>query len=213
MGGFLLGEPEVWDPSIDIKKCDGYFLTIKVTKVARNLRFPILCLKTAEGGNHWTNQLVGKEVDVNRFNLEDAVEFQGIEYEILKGYVFRNGRNNQIAETIKSLFDERRKLKEEKDENGVKVGNPLQLCIKLCLNSCYGITGLKTIETDVVYKSKKDLEPFLRANYNLIRSFTKLGDNEGECRQYRIEVNKGIEKHYNRVPTSRLKSCLSQSAS
>ena len=140
--GFLLGEPEIWTPEIDLSECDGYFLRVLVTKVGRDLPFPTLCLKTEDGGNDWTNDLVGQYVYANRFMLEDFAEFQQGEFEIKQGYVYRKGRTTKVRDVVRKVFDERLRYKRE--------GNPLQLCLKLLLNSLYGQTGLKQIDTEVM---------------------------------------------------------------
>ena len=184
--GFLKGAPKVWNSSVDLEKVDGYFIKIHITKVKKRYRFPIARIKNEDGGNDWTNCLEGTDLIVDRFTLEDLVKYQGIEYTILQGYYFDEGRNTKIKEVILNLFNMRLKYKHE--------GNPLQLAIKLLMNSCYGICGLKPIDCDVKYiqeGEKKD--NFIQTHFNRIKSFTQMNNNE-----WRFELYKEIDTHYNR---------------
>ena len=184
--GFLKGVPKVWNSSVDLEKVDGYFIKIHITKVKKRYRFPIARLKTEENGNDWTNDLEGHELIVDRFTLEDLVKYQGIEYTILQGYYFDDGRNKNINDVILNLFNMRLKYKKEK--------NPLQLAIKLLMNSCYGICGLKPIDCDVKYVQEGEKKDnFIQTHFNRIKSFTQMNNNE-----WRFELYKEIDTHYNR---------------
>ena len=184
--GFLKGSPKVWNKDVDLKKTDGYFLKIRVKKVGKTYDFPITCVRTEEGGNHWTNELQDKEIFVDKNTLSMLINHQKIEYEIIQGYYFDEGRNKAIKAFIRTLFNMRLKLKSE--------GNPLQIAIKLLMNSCYGICGLKPVETDVAYRSYgEDSDDFLSRHFNEIKSFTQLGNHD-----HRFEVYKEIDSHFNR---------------
>ena len=76
LGGYLKGAPKVWRPEdeIDLSKVDGYFLKIKVTSIGKRYRFPITTIKDEKGGCNWTNDLVGKDIFMDRFTLEDLVK-------------------------------------------------------------------------------------------------------------------------------------------
>ena len=80
-------------------------------------------LKDADGANRWINDLEGKTITVDRFTLEDLMQFSKIKYEILQGYYFNEGRNARVNEVITNLSNMRLKYKKE--------GNPLHLVIKL----------------------------------------------------------------------------------
>jgi hypothetical protein len=183
--GYLKGKPKIWDSSVDVTKVDGYFLQIKVIKVGKRYKFPIARLKTDEGGNNWTNDLVGQTITVDRFTLEDLVKFSQIEYEIIKGYYFDEGRNPKVNDVILTMFNNRLKYKKE--------GNPLQLVIKLMMNSGYGICGLKPVETDIKYVKGEDKANYIQNHFNEIREFTQMPND-----QWRFEVYKEIDTHFNR---------------
>lgn len=184
--GYLIGAPKVWYEGVDLKKADGYFLKIHVTSVGKKYRFPICRLKDDDGANRWTNDLEGKTITVDRFTLEDLVKFSKIEYEILQGYYFNEGRNARVNDVITNLFTMRLKYKKE--------GNPLQLVIKLVMNAAYGICGLKPIDTDIKYVQEGDkYANFVNNHFNRIKWFNRMNNNE-----WRFELYKEIDTHYNR---------------
>jgi len=185
LGGFLKGPPKVIHPGVDLNSVDGYCIKIRVTKMGRKLRFPNCRLKTEEGGCDWTNDLVGKEITVDKWTLEDLVKHQGDEFEVLQGYYYDEGRNYKLKEVIQEMYDLRLKYKRE--------GNPLQQVYKLMLNSAYGICGLKPIETDVRYVEHDKRDSFIALNFNRIRDFTRMSNGV-----YRFEMYKQIETHFNR---------------
>ena len=86
--------------------------------------------------------MVNETIYVDKTSLEDLMKFQSIQFEVIDGYYFNEGRNDQIKKTIKHLYDLRNILKKDK--------NPAQMVIKLLMNSMYGKTILKPIETDTV---------------------------------------------------------------
>lgn len=184
--GYLRGAPKVWHEGVDLDKVDGYFLKIRVTSVGKQYRFPICRLKGEDGANRWTNNLEGQTFTVDRFTLEDLVRFSKIEYEILQGYYFDEGRNARVNDVIQHLFNMRLKYKKE--------GNPLQLVIKLVMNAAYGICGLKPIDTDIKYVQDGDkYANFVNNHFNSIKWFNRMNNNE-----WRFELYKEIDTHYNR---------------
>lgn len=185
LGGFLKGNAKVWHPGIDLNKVDGYCIKILVTHIERDLRFPICRLKTPEGGCNWTNELKAKTITVDKWTLEDLVRHQGARYQILQGYYYDEGRNHRLGEVIKDMFDRRQRYKDEK--------NPLQLVLKIALNSGYGICGLKPIDTDTKYVAAKKKTNFIQNHFNHIKSFESMPNGE-----YRFDLHKQIDTHYNR---------------
>ena len=76
------------------------------------------------------------------------------------------------------------KFKEEK--------NPAQVAIKLLVNSMYGKTMLKPIETQPIIKYGIDAyNKYVSYNYNYIDNITQVGD------RYNIKKVKGIMTHFN----------------
>ena len=126
-------------------KYDGYFVEIKIKKVGVNRKFPLLSYVDENGVRMFSNDMVGKTVYIDKIALEDAIEYQKIEFDIIKGYYFNDGFNYKIAETIKYLFNKRVEMKKAK--------NPIQMVYKELMNSAYGKTILKNTNTDYKYFS------------------------------------------------------------
>lgn len=187
LGGYLKGAPKVWMPEIDLSLVDGYFVKIKVTSIKKRYRFPITRIKDDSGGCHWTNDLVGKEIFVDKFTLEDLVTHSKITHVIQQGYYFNEGRNPKIEKTISTLFEERLRIKKADPTN------PMQLIIKLMMNSSYGKTGLRPIDTDVKYVNPKNRANFIQNHFNHIKCGTDMPNG-----QTRIELYKEIDTHFNR---------------
>jgi hypothetical protein len=183
LGGFVKGPPKVWNASIDLDTVDAYVLEIYVTSVGRHLRFPTARIKDDNDRCEWTNDLVGKCLRVDKWTLQEMVKHQGIEFTIVRGYYYDEGRNYRIGSVIQELYDLRAKYKRE--------NNPIQEVVKLFMNSGYGKTGLRPIETEVVYKRTKD--DFIDLHYNHIRDYTELPNGE-----WRFNIHKQIETHFNR---------------
>ena len=190
MDGFLKGRPKVLTTEQMNKSfldtIDGYFIKIKITKVNKHRHFPLMSYINKQGVRVFSNDMVGKYQYVDKVTLEDYIEFQDIEYEIIKGYYYDQGRNPTIKKVIQYLFNERLKKKKEK--------NPIQIVYKLIMNASYGKTILKPVTTDeLVISGEEKFHKYLIKNYNHIIEFNKLL----ECEKYRVKIQKSIHKHFN----------------
>ena len=179
MLGYLMGKPKVVkDLSYDfLSKQDGYFVRIRPTIVGKKRQFPLASVMTDKGVRDFTNDIIGKEIYIDKTTLEDLIKYQEVDFIILDGYYYNEGHNPNVKTIIKHLFDFRVKLKKE--------GNPSQEAIKLLMNSSYGKTMLKPISTDteVISKTKKkdgkwidNWKEYLERNYNYINSFQEVGN-------------------------------------
>jgi (E)-4-hydroxy-3-methylbut-2-enyl-diphosphate synthase len=65
------------------------------------------------GVRNFTNDMAGRTIFIDKIALEDAIKFQEIEFEIIRGYCFNEGFNNNINDVIQEIFEERKKLKAE----------------------------------------------------------------------------------------------------
>ena len=186
MGGYLKGQPKVLHNKTYefLKSIDGYFVEITITKVGINKKFPLMSYITDTGIRLWTNDMVGRTIWVDRFALEDLIEFQQVEFVIDKGYYYNEGRNYQIGETIEHLFQTRLAMKKKK--------NAVEQVYKLLMNSAYGRTLLKPFEDEKVYVSEKNHDKHLVRHYDSVKSVQKLHDNS-----YEITQQKPIIEHYN----------------
>ncbi len=191
--GVLKGKPKVIKENDlnyeKIKKYDHYFVTIKILELNKSRKFPLQSIKV-KGVRNFTNDLVGKTIYVDKYALEDLIEFQQIKFKILAGYYYDEGFNKQINNTVIDLKNARDKLKKE--------SNPAQEVIKLIMNSFYGYT-IKTdiLDTNKYYNSEEKMLQYISRNYNSVKVAQKLHD----CDKYKVKVinpidnNKGIPIH------------------
>lgn len=184
--GFLIGKPKIIKEGTtydDLKKYDGYFIKINVTQINKKLDFPILSHKNEDGVRIFSDDLGLYYVD--KSTLEDLIEYQNIKFEIVEGYYFDEGRNEKVKEVIKTLFDERKKMKQQ--------GNPIEQCYKMLLNSCYGKTILKDMNTEDVYiKGETEALYYCMLNNKIVNSMTKIYD----CDIYKINRNILTDTNY-----------------
>ena len=191
IGGFLMGSPKVLkNLTYDfLQKQDGYFVKILVKEVGKHLKFPLMSYVNDDKVRTFTNDMVGKYLFVDRFMLEDLIEFQQIKFDVIQGYYFNEGRNDKIGQIIKYLFDERLKKKGEK--------NPIQMIYKLLMNSSYGKTLLKPIESNTrVFDSKKDMNKFVSTYFDSVIDAHTITYNNSK---WVVNTIKSISNHFNVV--------------
>ena len=100
---------------------------------------------------------------IDKVGLEDIITFHEAEFEILDGYYYNQGRNNTINHVIWDLYNLRKNSEQE--------NNPAEMVIKLLMNSMYGKTIIKPVETDTIVKDNRDdFEKYISYNYNYIDS-------------------------------------------
>lgn len=137
--GFAKGKPRLHLKAIP--KCDYHISKVKILSISKKLHFPLQSIKVDNESRDFTNDIVGKEIILDQYALEDLVHYQGATYEVIEGLCWDSGFNKNIVGGITRLFEERLKLKAQ--------GNPLQNGIKLLMNASYG----KLIQKPIV-KSK-----------------------------------------------------------
>jgi hypothetical protein len=187
MDGFLKGSPKVLNElSYEfLQKQDGYFVDIVIKSVGIPRKFPLMSYMN-DGVRNFTNDMIGKTMRVDRYTLEDLIEFQKIEFDVVRGYYFNEGFNTKIKDTILFCFEERLKLKKE--------GNPAQEIYKLLMNSGYGKTIMKPVDSQVkFFEGKTDYETYHRRHYNWITSHIYFGN------KVRCDMVKPMNEHYNRA--------------
>jgi hypothetical protein len=189
MDGFLKGIPKVienhdynW-----IKQQDGYFIDITIKSVGIERKFPLMSYKNENGVRIFSNDMIGRTVRVDKYTLEDIIKFQGITFDVVRGYYFNEGFNTKVRDVITTIFNKRLEAK--------KVKNPIEMVYKLIMNSGYGKSIMKPVETESrffdTYESEDKFNVFLSRNYNWITSFVKFGN--------KIKVNtvKTLIDHFN----------------
>lgn len=189
MDGFLKGKPKIITNFEEIKNtADGYFICIKIKKVKKNQAFPLASIVDQKSGvRNFTNDLEDKFIYIDKVALEDLVEFQKVEYEFINGYYYDEGFNNKVNQVMTHLFNQRLKYKKEK--------NPVQLIFKEIMNSSYGKSALKPIDSDVEYVPADNFNAFVDRNFNYIKEATLLANGK----YYKVKTMKTIDCHYNNV--------------
>lgn len=184
MDGFLKGLPKVWNDQVDLSKTDGYFLEINVLNVKKYRDFPLLSRVNDKGVRVFSTDIRGSNIYVDKTALEDLIKFQEVEYTILRGYYFNQGRNDKIKDFIKNLFDERAIKKKE--------GNPIQELYKLIMNAFYGKLIMKPIEHNYSFVYGKDkFQKHLQYKFNSISQYTAITDG-----LFFVKENRSIIDHF-----------------
>jgi hypothetical protein len=189
MDGFLKGMPKViTNLNLDwlLENTDGFFVQALVLNDPEIKRgFPLLSVKNDEGIRDFTNDMKGEIVYIDKVGIEDAMKFQGYKFKLLCGYYYDEGHNTKIKQVAKRLYDERQKYK--------KLKNPIEKAYKLIINSAYGKTMLKPIDSNSQIVRKVDFQRFLSHKYNFIKDWIEIGD------KYIVNTIKPIQKHFNNV--------------
>jgi hypothetical protein len=184
MDGIPKGIPKIITPETDLTQADTYFAEIEIEscKSAVPYKFPQLFVRTKDS-KRYCNECDSFYVD--KRGLMDLEEFYDIKYRIRRGYYFNEGFNNKINEFVKKLFDLRLKYKE--------TGNPLQNTIKLVMNSIYGKSIMKNINTDTVIINKDNLEQYSIRYYNYIKEIVT----EIESDKAFVKKARSVNTHWN----------------
>jgi hypothetical protein len=186
LGGYLRGKPKVINNlSYEfLAKQDGYYVEIEVTRVGIKRAFPLMSEVTEKGIRHFSNEMVGKRLYVDKTSLEDMLQFQEVDFEVVRGYYYDEGRNPTLGKCVNHLFETRKMHKKNK--------NPIESVFKLMLNSSYGKTLLKPIDEETKYVKASELDKFIGMNYNYIKYIHKIND-----RSSAVKVIKPTNDHYN----------------
>jgi hypothetical protein len=186
MSGFLKGSPKVIkNKSFEWLKdnSDGFFVKVLCLNNPKiNRGFPLLSNYNGEIRD-FTNNTKNNEYYIDKTTYEDCVKYQGLEFKIICGYYYDEGRNQKINNVIKHLFNARIEAK--------KVKNPIQSIYKLLMNSCYGKCLLKPIESDTEMIYEKNFDKYLSYNYNFIKDIVDCGNMKI------VKKIKTINTHYN----------------
>jgi hypothetical protein len=165
MQGFMKGKPKIivsksYD---DLKVKDFYFVEILIKKIGIERDFPLISIKNEQNVRIFNNNMTNKKMIVDKITLEDLIEFQKVEFEIIRGYYFDEGFNTKIKVEILEMFNKRLEKKRE--------GNKIETVYKLIMNSSYGKTILKEQEVTYKYFNKKELGVnYMLTNYNKVIS-------------------------------------------
>ena len=191
-----LFEDEQTEPTSE-RFISGFFIHVVINKINKPRHFPLIVynkeFQEDEATEAERSDNVCCEMYVDHITFQDLIEFQGCEMTILRGYYYDGKRDTSIRTCITNLFQLRLKYKKEK--------NPLQEIIKLILNSIYGKTILKPINTKIKFIQTDKLTDYIRKRYNSIESTeTIYTDKDVGCKFTEMKETKAINKHFNFTP-------------
>lgn len=129
------------------KQISTYVVEILITNINKHLAFPCVVYKdksTNTNKNDDGENAIGKTAVVDNITLEDWIKYNGLECEVLRGYKWTGEKSFLIRDIIQNLHLLRCEYKKTK--------NPLQLVIKLIMNSAYGKMIQKPITTTTEFK-------------------------------------------------------------
>ena len=183
------------------KPISTYVVEILITNINKNLAFPCVVYKdkqTNTNKNDDGENAIGKTAVVDNITLEDWIKYNGLECEVLRGYKWTGEKSFLIRDIIQNLHLLRCEYKKTK--------NPLQLVIKLIMNSAYGKMIQKPITTTTEFKRKLTkvfnkklndyvddypLDKYLIKNSSKIISYIQVNKN-----LYAIKVGQQIDTFY-----------------
>ena len=198
LGGYLKGSPVLLSegqlcPSF-LFSVSGFFVRIQIDAdvQANPLPFPTCSVPKEDGTLHWTNDLGGADLVVDRVTLEDLLDFQGVPIDkitFVEGYYFNQGRNDKIQLMVDPLYARRQIAK--KDENKV-----LDFFCKLLLNSGFG----NMMQRDHPYESKvmdspEELERLIQRSVELVEHYTAVYG----CEKSVVKMANAVFNHANYV--------------
>ena len=129
------------------KPISTYIVEILITNINKHLAFPCVVYKDKETNTNKNDDgenAIGKTAVVDNITLEDWIKYNGLECEVLRGYKWTGEKSFLIRDIIQNLHLLRCEYKKTK--------NPLQLVIKLIMNSAYGKMIQKPITTTTEFK-------------------------------------------------------------
>ena len=109
------------------KFISGFIVDIEITKSGKELPFPIIMKKTKKGNSNCNECCSMRISDIE---LEDLIKFQQIEFSIKQGYCWNGVKSDLFSKEMKRIYYLRVQYKKQK--------NPLQLILKILMNSTYG---------------------------------------------------------------------------
>ena len=174
--GFIKGVPKVLNKNdLNYEKISSYnfyIVEIEILKVGIFRKFPLMSKIKADGTREYTNEMKGEFIIVNKYDLEDLIKFQKVDFRINSGYYFNDGFNDTITKEIKYLFSKRKELK--------KQGNKCEVLYKLLMNSSYGKLIQKAHDKGVkFFNNKVDFMKYYERYYNeMIRAFNYDDENK-----------------------------------
>jgi hypothetical protein len=168
------------------RNMSGFFIQILITKVNKELHFPIIVVNDELNQNLNLKRSSNSccEMCVDHIGFQDLIKYQQIECKIIRGYYFDEKRDVKIRNVIENLFQLRLKYKKEE--------NPLQNIIKLILNSIYGKSIMKPIVTKHKFVDENKIPSYVNDKYKNIITITNINDSDKNI----VEEIKNGDQHF-----------------
>ena len=151
-----------------LKSCDFYVATIHIKSVPKHRAFSLIPQRTRTGIK-WSDYLpsTGLTQEFSSIFIEDLEKFYpGIEYEVLRGYYWNEGKDYSIQKFIKNIYRKRGVYKLIKE--------PINEMYKLIMNSAYGKTIQKFIKTTTKLIQADKIEDFVRKHNKQIIDYEEV---------------------------------------
>ena len=152
--GFPVGPCSIIENWDDKDNFFYYVAKVRILSVNKSQQIPFVSYKAANGRSY-TNDLKNEIVVIDKYTLEDWVQFQKIDYEFVEGIYWNQGGNTKLSELVMTLYTARRNT----------TSRAMNEIYKLCLNSMYGKTMSATPKVKTIIKDKKDVEDFMSKNF------------------------------------------------
>ena len=170
----------------------GFFVEISIEHINKPRHFPLIVNSPEFNNTDSSNEERPVrscnrccKMYVDHICYQDLIRYQGCIIRPIRGYYYDGKRDIKIQEVIRTLFQLRLRYKKE--------GNPLQEVIKLLLNSIYGKTILKPINTKYKFIRKNDLSQYINNRYNYIEEISKEDSSRTFCLAKEL---KAYNKHF-----------------
>jgi hypothetical protein len=192
--GIAMGKAKYFTGDIP-NKADYYVVTIEISKINIKQDNPFVSIreKTKSGIKlNYINEIQKqngvnkvKRVNIDKYTLEDWVNFQDIEYKVIHGVYWDGGFNKRLGASISKLFEARLQYKKDKKE-------ALQQTVKLIMNSTYGKTIMKKTDKQILYKKARD-----KSSYNyIVKNWNTISEFYSNGRHYKITMS-AVDNSYN----------------
>ena len=171
----------------------GFFVEISIEHINKPRHFPLIVynpdFNTSQDSDYERSCNRCCKMYVDHITYQDLIRYQGCIIHPIRGYYYDDKRDIKIREVIQSLFQLRLRYKKEE--------NPLQEVIKLLLNSIYGKTILKPINTKYKFIRKNELPKYINNRYNYIEEITQEDSSKTFCLAKEL---KAYNRHFTFVP-------------
>ena len=154
----------------DYRNKSHYIVRILINKLTRKCTVPHVGVKNKDGVLKYSNDIIGQEIYIDRYALEDLEKYQQVEYQVIEGIYWDGGYNTRIGDLANELHNERCKFK----STNPALGNVL----KLLMNSIYGKTIMKKSQERTVFISAKQVEDgYLYNNFGVLKEYEQITSN------------------------------------